>query len=380
MKRALVAGALGLFACGPSLKNAAEPKLPAAKPEAVDALKDAARSVRLGPANYERALERLKQAQQLDDHLWEAFYDEGWLQLKLRNPAEAIAPLEKALSILPSHGPTVEALGEAYALSGKPGDAARIYRSWLERPAAATDPRAEGVRVALGAALRRAGKLDDAIEALQKALRVTPRSAPALNQLGLVYQAKGQLELADLVLHRALDIDDKSKASADTWNNLGLVALQRRRDQEAFAHFDQAAKLDPSLSVARRNKAVVYLDCGDYARAVEELRHVTKTDTDDVEAWVALGVAERGRGNLEAAAKAYEKALELAPDDPNTLFNLGVLNMEFRKDAARARTRFEQFLKAAPSSHPKHADAEQRLKELAARAGSAGQSDKEEKK
>jgi tetratricopeptide (TPR) repeat protein len=317
------------------------------------------------PANYDRALERLRAAVDLDDNLWEAWYDQGWIALRQRQPQAAVAPLEKALAIWPSHAPTVTALGEAYVALGRAGDAAHAYRAWLDKHP--TGGASDGLRVALGAALRKANQLDDAIEALRQALRQAPRSTEALNQLALVYQSRRQLELADLVLHRALDIDDKSKASAATWNNLGLVALARRRDQEAFAHFDQAARLDPSLTVARRNKAVVYLDCGDYARAAEELRHVTRADEADVDAWVALGVAERGRGQLEAAARAYEHALDLAPTAADALFDLGVLLMDFRKEKDAAREKLEAFLKAAPSSHSKRQMAESRLAELAPR-------------
>jgi tetratricopeptide (TPR) repeat protein len=350
-------------ACGPRLPEPSEPKLPPTKPEAVDALKDAARLVRLGPANYDRATERLRAAAELDVNLWEAWYDLGWVQLQLHHPADAVPALEKALAILPTHVPAVEALGAAYSDLGRSADAARLYRGWLDRRA--DDPKGAPLRVLLGGALRRAGKLDDAIEALRTALRQQPRSTAALNELGLVYQAKGQLELADLVLHRALEVDDKSKAAAETWNNLGLVALARRRDQEAFAHFDQAARLDPQLTVARRNKAIVYLDCGDYQRAVDELKQVTKADAADGEAWIALGVAERGRGKLDEAQRAYDQALELSPLAPDALYDLGVLYMDFKKDQARAYKRLGEFVKAAPANHPKRADAEARLKELA---------------
>jgi len=365
---ALVLGALFTVGagCGTTGQKANVVKLAAAKPEAVEALKEAARSVRLGAANWDRALERLRAAQQLDPKLWEAFYDEGWILLKQHHPEDAIAPLEKALAIYPTHAATVEALGEAYSGAGRSSDAARIFKGYIDRVGAeAKVP----VRVALGAAQRRAGKLDDALETLRAALRLAEKKEqpPALNQMALVYLAKQQLELADLVLKKALDVDDKSKAAADTWNNLGLIALARRKDQEAFAHFDQASRLDPQLVVARRNKAVVYLDCGDYQKAAEELKQVVKADAQDASAWVALGVAERGRGSLDAAARAYERALELAgtgPDAADALFDLAILHMEFKKEPARAKERFEQFLKTAASSHPKRADAEARLKEL----------------
>ena len=206
------------------------------------------------------------------------------------------------------------------------------------------------MRVQLANAQRRAGKLDEAIETLRAVLRVEPRSAPALNALGMVYEARGQHELADLVLHRALDIDKESKAAADVYNNLGLVALARRRDQEAFADFDSASRLDPSLTVARRNKAMVYLDCGDYARAAEELRAVTKADPTDVEAWNALGVAERGQGKFDAAQTAYEKALAADPNGPAPPTRSSIspcLHMDFKKEPGKARARLDEYLKVA---------------------------------
>jgi tetratricopeptide (TPR) repeat protein len=367
MRRLIVVG-LFVSGCGTTGGQKANViKLPAAKPEAVEALKEAARSVRLGQANWDRALERLRTAQQLDPKLWEAFYDEGWILLKQRRAEEAIAPLEKALAIYPTHAATVEALGEAYSAAGRSGDAARVFKSYIDRVGAeAKVP----VRVALGAAQRRAGKLDEALETLRGALRLADKKEQpaALNQMALVYLAKQQLELADLVLRKALDVDEKSKAAADTWNNLGLIALARRRDQEAFAHFDQASRLDPQLVVARRNKAVVYLDCGDYQKAAEELKQVVKADDKDASAWVALGVAERGRGNLDAAGRAYERALDISPTGPDAadaLFDLAILHMEFKKEPNRAKERFEQFLKTASASHPKRAEAETRLRELA---------------
>ncbi|MGZ3429672.1 MAG: tetratricopeptide repeat protein, partial [Polyangia bacterium] len=261
-----------------------------------------------------------------------------------------------------------------------PADAAKVLRAFLDKQPNAKE--ANAVRVQLANAQRRANKLDEATETLRTVLRVEPRSAPALSALGMVYEARGQHELADLVLHRALDIDKESKAAADVYNNLGLVALARRRDQEAFADFDAASRIDPSLTVARRNKAMVYLDCGDYARAAEELRQVTHADPTDVEAWNALGVAERGQGKFDGAQKAYEKALAADPNGPgaaDALFNLAVLHMDFKKDPAKARARLDEYLKVAGAHHPRRADAEARARELAKSAPAPAQSKPETK-
>ena len=381
---------IAISGCASAPKQVEVPKLPPAKPEAIEALKDAARLVRLGSGNYDRALERLKDAIDLDAGLWEAWYDTGYLELQRHHEEEAIAPLEKAHAILPTHLPTVQALADAYLEAGRAADAVKVLRGWVDKPPPNSPATATAAaRVQLANALRRANKLDDATEVLRGVLRAEPRSSTALNALGMVYEARGQHELADLVLHRALDIaepkagthhedaDKDGRAAADVYNNLGLVALARRRDQEAFAHFDAASRLDPTLTVARRNKAIVYLDCGDYERAAEELRGVTKVDPSDVDAWNALGVAERGQGKFDAAQKSYEKALAAEPNGPgaaDALYNLVVLQMDFKKDPAKARARLDEYMKVATLGHPRHAEAEARAKELAKSAPAAAPS------
>jgi tetratricopeptide (TPR) repeat protein len=355
-----------------------KPKLAPAKPEAIEAFKDGARLVRLGAAHYDRAQERLEAATQLDSRMWEAFYDLGWLALEQRQYDNAVKALEKSVDIYPRHLPSTLALGRAYEETGRPEAAAKVYKNFLDGKWKVPSSDGVALRVALGSALRRSGKLDAALESLRDALKVEPRSAPALAGMGLIYEAKGRHELAELVLHRALDIDGKGRLAADVWNNLGLIALSRRHDQEAFADFAEAAKLDPTLTSARRNRAVVYLDCGDYEKAASELREVVKVDENDGAAWVALGVAERGRGQPDAAEKAYKKVLDLgasagsAADDAR--YNLGVLYMDFKKDPAKARDLLAEFLKKAPAKHGKIKDAETRMKDLAPKADAPAQS------
>src|SRR4051812_8488013 len=172
MRRTLLI-ALVVAGCGPAAKQAEIPKLPPAKPEAVEALKDAARLVRLGAGNQERALERLKDAVEIDPQLWEAWYDTGWLELGRHHTDEAIAALEKAQSILPTHAPTAMALAQAYVQAGRAADAVKTLRAFLDKQPSAKE--ANAVRVQLANAQRRANKLDDATETLRAVLRSEPR-------------------------------------------------------------------------------------------------------------------------------------------------------------------------------------------------------------
>jgi Tfp pilus assembly protein PilF len=128
--------------------------------------------------------------------------------------------------------------------------------------------------------------------------------------------------------------------------------------------FQKASELDPKYVQARLNKAVVYLDCGDYKRARSELEKAVEIDPNDAESQVALGVASRGEGKFDRARKAYERALDIEPDYPPALYDLGVLYMDFDKDPAKAKDLLTQYLQAVGKDDTRRHDVEARLKEL----------------
>jgi len=58
----------------------------------------------------------------------------------------------------------------------------------------------------------------------------------------------------------------------------------------------------------------------------------------------------------------------------DALYDLAVLYMDFKKDKSKAEMKLNEFLKVAPDKHPRRADAESRLKELAPRPPAGAQS------
>ncbi|HLL20921.1 MAG TPA: tetratricopeptide repeat protein, partial [Kofleriaceae bacterium] len=186
--------------------------------------------------------------------------------------------------------------------------------------------------------------------------------------LGLIYIQQKRYDLAQLVLAKAIELDNAEKKDPAIYNALAILSLRQGRAQEAFERFDHAASLDASYIDARFNKASVLLDAGDYARAKVELAAIVEKRADDYAAWVALGLANRGMRDFKEASKIWERVVREAPRRStaraDAMFNLGILQADFVKDPVAAKAELDQYLQEAPTSHSKRAAAEEKRKDL----------------
>jgi Tfp pilus assembly protein PilF len=112
-------------------------------------------------------------------------------------------------------------------------------------------------------------------DGLLERLYADPENAALLRSLAEVYAREGELELATLVLHRALEVAPKEATSN---NLLGLVYLLQGKDQEASSCFLKAMELDHSLDEAKANLVVLYHGYGNNQKAREMLGQVRNRD------------------------------------------------------------------------------------------------------
>jgi tetratricopeptide (TPR) repeat protein len=357
-----VALAALLTACGSTPKPTVAPTvLPAAKPEARQFFEEGLRLLHRGSGadNLEAAAEQFTKAVRSDQKLFEAWHDLGVIRAKQGQWPEAIDAFRAALALQPASRRTLVAFGEALGRTGEWEEVAKLYGERL-----AIDPKDDDLRLRHIQALRESGKTNDALEAARALLAKDGKNAAAFNALGLVYYRMNKLPLAESAFRRAIELEPKAKSTAAVWNNVGLVALARGNDQDAFQAFEKASALDGDHREAHLNQATVYLDCGDYKRAEKELRKAIDVDGDDPDAYVALGVALRGQKRFDDARAAYERALVARPNHPPALYDLGILYMDFQTDKAKARENLTLYRKLASPHDPKRADAAARLKEL----------------
>ena len=368
--------ALGGFACGGAGKHpqteathttttTAAAKRDPINPKAAKEFEAAMRALRVGgPEAQDTAKARLKAALDSDKTLWEAWHDLGVIAYKDGDDDTAIDAFGKALKIKAGHTPSLMARAEAHRRAGHRKDARADYEAAL-KITEEDDPNRKDAATRLASLLRDGGDFDDAVEVLRDTVRVSGTNAKIYTELGLIYIAQKRLELAQLVLAKAAELDAKDPA---IYNAFAVLALRQSKAQEAFERFDQAVSLDPTYLDARFNKAAVLLDAGDYARAKVELTTIVEKHPDDYAAYVALGVAQRGLKDFPEAKKTWDRVIKEAPKRStpraDAMFDVAILATDYLNDDVGGKAALDRYLQEAPVGHAKRQAAEEKRKEL----------------
>ena len=98
-----------------------------------------------------------------------------------------------------------------------------------------------------GTSLFHLGRLDEAIEHLQKAVALDPPAAPNRVGLATAYCRKGWLDQAMIQFNKALEAEPKN---AETLYALGCTLLQAGRVDEAIVPFQKASGINPGFADA----------------------------------------------------------------------------------------------------------------------------------
>ena len=104
----------------------------------------------------------------------------------------------------------------------------------------------------LGVALAQLGRMPEATEHLQQALRLKPDYAEAHCNLGTVFLREGKVSDAVGEFEQALRI---APDYATAHSNLGMALVQVGKTNEAISHYEQALRLKPDYAQAQKGLA-----------------------------------------------------------------------------------------------------------------------------
>lgn len=140
-------------------------------------------------------------------------------------------------------------------------------------------------------------------------------------------------------------------ASATPQQMPSLDDMKRMADKQAEPLLAKL-KTDPNNSSLLNQLGTLYKETHQFTQAEDYYRKAVKADPRNVAARTDLATCLYYQGNIDGALGLLKESLQYDPKDANTLFNLGVIRWQAKKDSSGAVSAWQQLLK----SNPKLAD------------------------
>lgn len=193
-------------------------------------------------------------AQEVPDEA-KRFFERGIRELREKKEKEGFESLKKALDIFPNYFLPLDRLGTEYAARGRTNpayfEAARI----LLTKALEINPRSYSSMFGLGFAQYHQGMVNEAVENLERAIRLYNKSPNGYLWLGIAQKRVGKLAQAEASLKRANELS-KGKEADVHWQLAGLYNDQKRY-AEAAAELELFLKNKPDARDAEKIKRLI---------------------------------------------------------------------------------------------------------------------------
>jgi len=288
--------------------------------------------------------EALAQAEKVRE-LRPADADSYWLLGQIHAEREEWQQAEgahrQALQLNPAHADAQEGLAKALEQLGRSDEANRAYALALEiRQEAAKDggkssgdaPAEDPAELQdrLGYAYLNAGQYDQAITALEEALRLQPENAEFHRHLGNAYywQGKPEPSMASSQVEQAIS-EYEAARSLDASDGLLLTVLggaynEAGRPEDALRAYEDAVRVAPCDDDALLLLATQYDSLGHSEDAVAAYRQLVQLNPRQAIGWQWLAAEAYLRDDYAAAAEAYRSGLDADPQSVDLHYGLGV--------------------------------------------------------
>jgi tetratricopeptide (TPR) repeat protein/mono/diheme cytochrome c family protein len=197
-----------------------------ARPESVIALNNLGAALQAS-GNLEAAIGHYRRAAALDPAYANARYNLGNALLAAGKVDEAIVELRESLRLRPEDSGAFNSLGSALATQGKVGEGIAAFTESIR-----INPDNADAHVNLAYTLASQSRIDEAIAHYERAIQLKPESGPdgaeTFNDLGVLYGRKGKLREAAEMFERALRANPNYADARENLNR-ARAAMEKRK-------------------------------------------------------------------------------------------------------------------------------------------------------
>ncbi len=179
------------------------------------------------------------------------------------------------------------------------------------------NPRAQA---GLAEALAAAGRMDEAIEAREKSVRLLPEESTYHYNLALTLAEAGRTEEAVGQYRHALRLHPNE---ARTHNNLAILLAKLGRQEEALTHYAEAVRLDAANPLFHYNLGVALMRAQRQAEALASYEAAVRARPSDPEYAISYGGALLLAGRPAEALAQFERAQATQPGSLEARFGAG---------------------------------------------------------
>ncbi len=255
--------------------------------------------------NYQKAVELLESAVELDPENWESHYQLGIAYMGLDRYTDAFPEFQKASELNPARAGEVEQKHYAY---------------WYDH-------------FMPGVTALKAKEFDEAIRLFSEAGEIDPTRTDSYSNLAFAYHKTGQHEESLAAYRKVVEIDPQN---VDAWLAIAEIQTQLNRHEGTIESYQKVLAVDPESKTALLGIADSYEELGDNANALIAYEEASKAMPEDAGILFQMAVICYKEDKLAEAATYFRKAADVStPGDG--------LHLDALYNQAQMQVRLEDF-------------------------------------
>jgi tetratricopeptide (TPR) repeat protein len=237
------------------------------------------------------------------------------LHITAGNQDKALQVLQEAKAADPGNGPVRIALADLYRSQGKTEEAYAELRSAFENPAVDVDSKVR----AISAFIPQLGNekiREEATNLANTLIQVNSNNAKAQAIAGDIFLKNNNLTNARNAYKKAVELNGEDY---HIWDNLVAIEISESDFDAAIKDGEEALSLFPSQAALYLYTGLAYTQKKNYTKAISYFKNAISLETEDKDRqariYSGFGEAYSGLKNIKESDFAYEKALQLAPNN-----------------------------------------------------------------